>query len=439
MQRWHSAFKAFCYNPRPFQAGVDFVVTHQFTALRHRQFLKFWLGSFTSVGATQLQVMGLGWLVYELSNSSLALGYLGAAAGLPAIVTTLFGGALADQIDKRRLLIVTSALTATLLALLAYLDWAGVVQVWHVIAIAGVISVITGFDWPARQSIFPSLIDRQDMMSAVALTTVIWQATRMIMPAFGGLIIAISDTWLLFTLCSAGFFLMFLILLNLKVAPAVTAAQQSTVSQIVEGIRFILNNRNFLILISLSYAVFFFASAYMPLMPAFAEVLNVDGKGYGYLLSITGVGAVIGTVISGSLQKSPRLGLLMLLSALTFCVFVYLFALVCWLGISGAFYFALAMLFSASIFSSIFMVTTTTILQLEVPDQLRGRVMGFHGISYNLFPMGALLAGTIAEASNPSVGISVSTTVFVAFLLWVLVTQPDARKIDGTAITEKPD
>ncbi|MBT5701317.1 MAG: hypothetical protein HOI67_07670 [Gammaproteobacteria bacterium] len=156
-------------------------------------------------------------------------------------------------------------------------------------------------------------------------------------------------------------------------------------------------------------------------------------------MSITGVGAVIGTVISGSLQKSPRLGLLMLLSALTFCVFVYLFALVCWLGISGAFYFALAMLFSASIFSSIFMVTTTTILQLEVPDQIRGRVMGFHGISYNLFPMGALLAGTIAEASNPSVGISVSTTVFVAFLLWVLVTQPDARKIDGTAITEKPD
>lgn len=413
------------------------MLPHQFTALRHKQFLKFWLGSFTSVGATQLQIMGLGWLVYELSNSSLALGYLGAAAGLPAIITTLFGGALADQIDKRRLLTVTSALTATLLALLAYLDWAGVVQVWHVIAITGVISVITGFDWPARQSIFPALIEREDMMSAVALTTVIWQATRMIMPALGGLIIVVGDTWLLFTFCSAGFFLMFLLLLNLKVAPSVTVTQQSTVSQIVEGIRFILYNRNFLVLISLSYAVFFFASAYMPLMPAFVEVLNVDSKGYGYLLSITGVGAVTGTVISGSLQKSPRLGLLMLLSALTFCVFVYLFALVCWLGISGAFYFALAMLFLASIFSSIFMVTTTTILQLEVPDQLRGRVMGFHGISYNLFPMGALLAGTVAEASNPSVGVSVSTTIFVAYLLWVFVTQPDARKIDGTAITEK--
>lgn len=396
------------------------------------------MGSFTSVGATQLQIMGLGWLVYELSSSSLSLGYLGAAAGLPAIVTTLFGGALADQIDKRMLLIVTSVLIAVLLALLAYLDWAGIVQVWQVIAIAGAISIITGFDWPARQSIFPSLIERKDMMSAVALTTVIWQATRMVMPALGGLIIAISDTWLLFAFCSAGFFLMFLILLTLKVAPSSNAAtQQSTHRQIVEGIRFIMTNRNFLILISLSYAVFFFASSYMPLMPAFADMLNVDEKGYGYLLSITGVGAVIGTVISGSLQKSPRLGLAMLLSALIFCVFVYLFALVCWLGIAGAFYFALGILFSASIFSSIFMVTTTTILQLEVPEQLRGRVMGFHGISYSLFPLGALLVGTIANESNPSVGISISTTIFVAYLLWVLVTQPGTRKIDGRALTEK--
>ena len=172
-------------------------------------------------------------------------------------------------------------------------------------------------------------------------------------------------------------------------------------------------------------------------MPAFAAMLDVDEKGYGYLLSITGVGAVVGTVISGSLQKSPRLGLAMLLSALIFCVFVYLFALVCWLGISGAFYFALGILCSASIFSSIFMVTATTILQLEVPEQLRGRVMGFHGISYSLFPLGALLVGTIANVSNPSVGISISTTIFAAYLLWVLVTQPATRNIDGRALTEK--
>ena len=408
------------------------------TAFKHKQFLKFWLGSFTSVGATQLQVMGLGWLVYEISESSLMLGILGAAAGFPAIVTTLLGGAIADQIDRRKLLLFTSISTAALLALLAYLDWSGIVEVWYVVAIAGTISVITGFDWPARQAIFPSLVEREDIMSAVALTTVIWQATRMMMPALGGIVIAVSGTWLLFVICSAGFFLMFFVLLDLKVKHLTLENRESTLYQIAEGIRFITSNKKFLILISLSYAVFFFASSYIPLMPAFAEMLNVDEKGFGYLLSITGVGAIAGTVISGSLQDSQRLGLAMLLSALAFSAFIYIFALISWIGVPSAFYFALGTLFFASIFSSIFMVTTTTILQLEVPDQLRGRVMGFHGISYNLFPLGALLVGAIAETNNPSAAISLSTTIFVAYLIWVFFTQIEVRKINGSRLTKNP-
>ena len=157
--------------------------------------------------------MGLGWLVWELSASSLMLGYLGAAAGIPAALLTIFGGALADRLDKRAVLMATSLITAGLLGLLSYLDYANLIQVWQVIFITALISVVTGFDWPVRQSIFPSLIERSDMMSAVALTTVIWQATRMVMPALGGIIIAIADTWLLFALCSAGFLVMFLFLI----------------------------------------------------------------------------------------------------------------------------------------------------------------------------------------------------------------------------------
>lgn len=389
------------------------------------------------MGATQLQVMGLGWLVYELSNSALALGYLGAAAGFPAIVTTLFGGALADRVDKRLLLIVTSILIAALLAALSWLDFSGAVEVWHVIVIAALISIITGFDWPVRQAIFPSLIEREDMMSAVALTTIIWQATRMTMPALGGLIIAFSDTWLLFAACSLGFFVMFLVLLSLKVESVVPVSHQSTFQQIIEGVRFIILDRTFLILISLSYAMFFFASSYMQLMPAFADMLGVDEKGYGYLLSITGVGAVTGTVISGALQSSHRLGKAMLFSALLFCGFVYLFAFVSWADFSISFHLALSVLLLGSVFSSIFMITSTTVLQLEVPDQLRGRVMGFHAITYNLFPLGGLFAGAIANKSNPALAIAISTSIFVVFLVWVMVTQSAILRIDGERLTEK--
>ena len=161
--------------------------------------------------------MGLGWLVWELTSNALTLGYLGMAAGLPAIIMTLFGGVLADRFDRRKLLMLTSILTALLLAALAYLDFSGIVVAWHVIAIAAAISLITGIDWPARQAIFPALIEREDMMSAVALTTIIWQTTRMVMPAFGGLIIAYADTWVLFAFCSLGFFSMFFIMLSIKI------------------------------------------------------------------------------------------------------------------------------------------------------------------------------------------------------------------------------
>jgi MFS family permease len=403
----------------------------QFSALKHPQFLKYWLGSFTSVGATQLQVMGLGWLVYELSGSALALGYLGAAAGLPAVLTTLFGGALADNLDKRHLLMVTSLLIAGLLGLLAFLDQSGLVEVWHVIAITGAISVVTGFDWPVRQAIFPSLIDRKDMMSAVALTTVIWQACRMVMPAFGGIIIAVSDTWVLFACCSVGFFAMFLVIADLKVKPSEPVAKQSTYQQIKEGVSFILNTRLFLILLALSYAMFFFPSTYMQLMPAFVDMLGTNEEGYGYLLSITGIGSVTGTILSGYLQRSTRLGFSMLISALIFCGFVYLFALASYSGVKIAFYLALASLFAASIFSAIFMITSTTVLQMEVPDHLRGRVMGFHAITYNMLPLGALFAGAIANATNPALAVSISTTIFVGLVLWVLLADRSVVAVKG--------
>ncbi len=414
------------------------------SALRHPVFLKYWLGSFTSVGATQLQVMGLGWLVYELSNSTLELGYLGAAAGFPAIATSLFGGVLADRFDKRILLIVTSLITAALLTLLAVLDLAGVITVWQVIVIAACISLVTGFDWPARQAIFPHLIDREDMMSAVALTSVIWQACRMVMPAFGGLVIALSDTWVLFAFCAAGFFVMFIVMLTLEIRPSKSvqpANRRSTLHQINEGVQFILRDPTFFALITLSYAIFFFASTHMQLMPAFATLLGADEVGYGYLISMTGIGSVVGTVISGYLQQSRRLGLAMLLSAAISCIFLYAFAAITASNshghIEGGFVLALCMLFSAHIFSSVFMITSTTILQLEVPDQLRGRVMGFHAITYNLMPLGGLFAGSIAAVSSTPIAISVGITIFLCYLVWIVRSHPGIKQIDGAQLTEQ--
>ena len=126
----------------------------RYPALTFDTYRRFWFASFASGGATQLINLGQGWLVFELTGSALYLGLLGAAASLPNIAMTLFGGVIADRFDKRQILRVTSGSITVLLALLAWLDFSNLVQVWHVITIAGLVSMITGLDWPSRVAFF---------------------------------------------------------------------------------------------------------------------------------------------------------------------------------------------------------------------------------------------------------------------------------------------
>lgn len=412
--------------------GIEF--KGRLSALGHPQYLRYWLGSFASVGATQLMVMGQGWLVYELSESAMNLGYLGAAASIPTLAMTLFGGAMADRLDKRLVLMATSLLVSGLLLILAFLDWSQNVAVWHVLLIAGLIAFVSGFDWPTRQAIFPQLIETRDMMSAVALNSIIWQSCRMLMPAFGGLLIALSDTWVIFLLCAAGFFTMFLVVSGLKVKiPVNRAPIGSTLTQISAGVKFIAGNYLFATLIPLSFAGMFFGSSYMQLMPAFADLLQIDSSGYGYLISATGVGSVVGTILVGSFQHSRYLGSIMLLSCGLAGLLIYLFALVSAFAVDlpGAYFIALITVFAVSGCSSVFMITSMTVLQLNVPDAIRGRVMGIHGMTYSMIPLGGLLAGAIATMTSAPVAISVGGTVYIGIVLWIAIKRPKIRQIDG--------
>jgi len=283
----------------------------QLGALHSPLYRRYWLGSLASIGATQLLVLGKGWLVFELSGSPLTLGLLGAAGAIPQILVTLFGGVLADRLDKRKVLMVTSLIISTLLLILAALDFTGVVEVWHVITIAALIGLTSGFDWPARHAFFPSLIDRKHMMSAVALNSVLWQGTRMIMPAIGGIVIAVSSTAVIFLAAAGGFFTMFLVLSSFDIGHRVTQ-QGKSLHQFVEGLRFIGSSRIFVTLIPLTWIVTFFGVSYTQLMPAFAEILAVGERGFGFLLSASGVGSVTGTIFIVLVQKTRHLGWLIL-------------------------------------------------------------------------------------------------------------------------------
>ena len=416
----------------------------RFAVLRLAPYRRYWLGSAASVGAFQLLIMGQGWLVYELSGSALHLGFLGAASSIPTIAATLVGGVLADRMDRRRLLIATSMIIAGFLALLAVLDGSGVVAVWHVLAIAGAVALIAGFDFPTRQAFFPSLVERKHMMNAVALNSMLWQSVRMILPALGGVIIALTDTWVIFALGAAGFIIMARVMAGFASVPAAGApplALEHSGRQFVDGIRFIASRRLLSVLIALTYATTFLGISYVQLMPAFARLLGASEAGYGLLLSATGVGSVTGTLIVAPLQRSPRLGRL-LLAALT-CAAAALIAFnACVVLLPGqtlGYVLALGCAMLAALCMSMFLVTTMTVMQLAVPDELRGRVMGLHSIGFSLIPLGGLLAGTVAAVTSPPFAAALNAGMLAVVVLFMVVTQPCIRRLDGSALDPAPD
>ena len=389
-------------------------------ALQSPRYRRFWLGSIFSTGATQLYFVGMGWLVFKLTGSALYLGLLGVAMAVPTILATLAGGLVADHGNRGRILLITSILAGVALGILTILDLGDWVTVWQVLLLAGLLGLISGFDLPARVSFFPALIEPHQMMSAVALNSILWQGTRMVLPAVGGVLIALADTWIIFALCTVGFAVMARILLSLQ-TPDTFPRHSDDNRGLAAAWRFILQEKLFAVLIAMTWISMFFGTAYVQIMPVFAELLGTGEEGYGLLLSATGVGSVLGTILVGRLQNSPQLGGVMMGGSVLFCLSLILFALVTGLAADWRFAFALACgcAMLSAVGGSFFLISSMTVMQLAVPDALRGRVMGIHSITFSLIALGGLVLGPLAELfSAPSallIGVGVVLASIVGF------------------------
>ena len=396
------------------------------------RYRRFWFGCLAYAGAVRLVMIGQGWLVFELSRSPLDLGLLGAAMAVPAILVTWTGGALADRVNRRKLVMLAAIATMALLVVQATLDLSGVVTVWQVLVIAVLLGLVSGLEWPAMQALIPSLVAREHLMNAVALNAIVWQSTRMVIPALGGIAIAQWGTGVLFLAAVAGPASMLAVLFSLG-AGTDTPTRSATRGAFAEALRFVLDHRLFAVLIPLSWAAGFFASSFLQLMPAFADLLGAGGAGFGALMSASGVGSVTGSVIVGSLNTSRRLGWVMLGSLLAACASLLGFATVAGLTdtVPNAFYAGIVLASMTGLFMSVFMVTAMTALQLRVPDSLRGRVMALHGASFNLMVLGALFTGGLAALIGAPVALAIGVLIVVVACVGVLATQREVRRLDG--------
>jgi MFS family permease len=400
------------------------------SALRYPQFRRFWFGNLAAVSGQQVMWVAQGWLVYDLTESPVYLGYVGLATALPAILLNLVGGVLADRLDQRKVILATQAITAAGVFALAVLTALELVEVWQVLAVAFISGSMQAFNNPARQSIYPGLIDRKDLMNAVALNSMVWQGTRIIAPATGGAVVGAFGPASALFLCAFGFLFLGLAVIGLsEPARRQRDGTETAFSELNDGLRFIKSSFIFAFLIGMSFFNSFFGFSINQMMPIFAEdILDVGAFGLGFLLSMSGVGSMLGILAIGYLGDTDRKGTLIIGGASLFGAFIILF--------SQSAYFPLSVVavFFMGASSSIYMITVQTTLQMRVPDDLRGRVMGIYGVTHNIGPLGAMQAGLLAEATSPQTALTVGGLAIILFALGVAWSRREVRTLVGAPV-----
>lgn len=398
------------------------------SALRFPQYRRYWLGNLTAVTGMQMMWVAQGWLLYRLTDSPLYLGYAGLATAAPAILLNLVGGVLADRLDQRKVIFTTQTVTATAVAIVAALTAMDLVQPWHVLAAAFVSGATQAFGNPARQSIFPQLIDRDHLMNAVALNSVIWQGTRIVAPAIGGAVVGTVGEAPTFALAAASYMPLAFIVIGLHTAGPGPRGEATMLKDLLEGLSFIRSNFLFAFLIGMSFINSFFGNAANQLMPIFArDILEAGSTGMGVLMSSGGVGAILGVAALGYAGGFDRKGYLMVGGAVAYGAGLIAFAL------STVFALSLGASFFMGVFSSVYMVTLQTALQLRVPNELRGRVMGVFGMTYNMGPLGGLQAGAFAEALGAPAAVAIAGAAIITTAASSLLRR-EVRDLEGAPV-----
>ncbi len=396
-----------------------------FSSLAIRNYRWFWLSSTASFAAMQMQIVVRGWLVYDLTESALALGLVSAGVGVPLLLFSLYGGVIADRVDKRNLLITTQAFTAIATLVIAVLISTGAIALWHLIIASVASGVILSFHLPSRQAIVPELVEQRQVMNAVALSSGAMNFNRVVAPALGGVlvgVIGIDGVYYLMVACyvvSAA--LLFLI------PPLGTPARGSngTVSgDIGEGLRYVRRSPVLLGLLIMAMVPIAFGMPYQMLMPIFAaDVLDVGASGLGYLMGAAGVGALAGSLLVATLGDFKHRGLLLLGGSALFGVFLILFA-----G-SPYFYLSLFFLLGVGAASSSYMAINNTLLLINTEEGVRGRVMSLYMMTIGLYPVAVLPVAAIAESFGAPLAVGAAGAILVLFTLAMALLRPTLRSL----------
>jgi len=388
----------------------------------------FFFGQGTSLVGSWVRSTAQGWLVYLITGSRFDLGTVAALSQLPLVLSP-FAGAVADRIDKRRLLLGLAAFAMALSLALAALVWSGEIRTWHVMAIAALAGLEMAFEIPVRQSYVVEMVGREKLHNAIALNSAMFNSARMIGPAVAGLLMAgfggegagLRGIAACFLFDGLSFLAVMFALLKIRPVPIEKAPEEGGWRErLAAGFAYVRGDRRTRVLLTLLAVCTVFGWSYLALMPAFAkDVLGLGEVGFGLLLSANGIGAALGALwVAGRAESEGRAAIRRRVfgSLGLFAAMVMAFSRTTHPVLAGA---CLAV---AGFGAITFVSTSNTLIQVAVPNHLRGRVMGIWAFTFGgAMPLGSWLIGAAAERWDTPFAITLSGAVCLALsgLVWL--------------------
>jgi MFS family permease len=381
----------------PAPVGLSAALGRTFKAFSYRDYRLLWAGAFTSSVGTWMQEVAQNWLILTMTGSAALLGLDAFLGDFPFLAFSLFGGVLADRIDRRRILLSSQFVQLSSAFLLAALIWQHQVQVWMILTLSFVVGLAQSFGGPAYQALVPTLVDRKDLPNAVALNSIQFNLARVIGPVLAGIAFYKFGPAACFGLNGLSFVAVIIALYALKRGgPAVGSVHEPVLTSLRAGLRAVHDARPLRGIVGMSFVGSFCAMPLLTLLPVMVkDVFHRDAKGYSGMLAAFGIGAVVGAIGVANFSHVRRKAIIAIATQMTFGALMAAFAL------SRSTIVSTALLVVAGAALMVIFAMFMTLVQSNVDDGMRGRVVSIYSLAFRgAMPLGNLAAGFAASLTS---------------------------------------
>jgi len=378
-----------------------------------------WIGACTSSVGTWMQIVAQGWLIYRLSHSSRLLALDQFLAGIPIFLFSIIGGVVADRTERRKILLVSQFIQMASAAALTVLVAFGLSLVWPILCLSFVSGLAQAFGGSAYLSLIPTLVDREDMPNAIALNSIQFNLAVTVGPALGGITLArLGEKWC-FGLNAISFLAPIITLSIISAQSVPDATKESMFESLLQGMKFIWHQAAMVALIVLAFAMTFLSMPMRTYIPVFVkDIFHRGPETYGTLLSLMGVGSICGSLAVASVGNMPKKGRF----ALT--MLMVMGAGIAGFSLSTLLPFSYAMLLVVGASMMAVFATVTSLVQLIVTNEMRGRVMSVYNFAFRGgMPIGNLVSGWLVTIYTTPVVLAVNGFLLILVALYFLLMQ----------------